>query len=562
MVELHKNPFYLNESQIEWVKNTLADMTLEEKLAQLFIVVGLSDNVEDVLEMYQEYPFGGIMYRPCSAEKLKKCNDALQRAAKIPVLIAANLESGGSGVVTEGTNFGSQMQVAATGDDRQAYHLGEISAREGSSVGVNLAFAPVCDIDRNWRNPITNTRTYGDDTQTILRMCKQYMKGAAEHNVAVSVKHFPGDGCDERDQHLVSSVNDLSCEEWDATYGVIYKELIDQGAQTIMVGHILQPAYSRYFHPAIKEEEILPASCSKELIDNLLRKKLNFNGVVISDAANMLGYCIALKRSELIPASINAGVDMILFGRNVKEDMQYLKNAVDEGIVSRERIDEAVLRVLALKASLDLHRKKTFTDDDFKQIIGCERSKELAKKCAEQSITLVKDTQKLLPVTPETHKRVWLFVCGDKPGFAGGSKCKDWVVAALKREGFDVDLYDPSNATLQEMTVPIEELVKKYDVIMYFVNIINASYQTVARIQWNGIVAQEAPYYTQEIPTMMISLGNPYGFVDAPMIRTIINTYNATETVVETVIDKITGKSPFVGKSPIDPFCGKFGKNI
>lgn len=557
---MKEKPFYLKDEQIEWVEKNLDSMTLEEKIGQLFLVIGLADDEEELVRMYRQWKFGGIMFRPAPAASLRQWNKRLQKEAKIPLLIAANLENGGSGAVLEGTSFGSQMQVAATGEKEQAYRLGRISASEGKAAGVNLAFAPVCDIDRQWRNPITNTRTYGGDPETVLEMCSEYLKGASKEGVAVSIKHFPGDGCDERDQHLVASVNDLSCEEWDATYGKIYKTLIEQGAQTVMAGHIMQPAYTRYFTPGIRDEEILPTSCSKELIDGLLRGRLGFKGVVLTDAANMLGYCTAMKRSELIPATINAGVDMILFGRNVTEDMGYLKAAVQNGTVTEERLNEAVTRVLALKASMGLHvMQEEKQTEESPEVIGCPEHMEEARECADKAITLVKDTQKLLPVRPETHKRVWLHISGDKPGFTGGSRCRDWVIDALKQAGFSVDVYDTEHMTIEETMVPVEEIAAKYDVIMYFSNVINASYQTTARIQWVGNVAQEAPYFTKEVPTLLVNLGNPYGAVDAPMIPTVINTYHASKIIVDEVVKKIMGESEFKGHSPVDPFCGKWG---
>lgn len=559
-VLMKEKPFYLKDEQIEWVEKNLDSMTLEEKIGQLFLVIGLADDEEELVRMYRQWKFGGIMFRPAPAASLRQWNKRLQKEAKIPLLIAANLENGGSGAVLEGTSFGSQMQVAATGEKEQAYRLGRISASEGKAAGVNLAFAPVCDIDRQWRNPITNTRTYGGDPETVLEMCSEYLKGASKEGVAVSIKHFPGDGCDERDQHLVASVNDLSCEEWDATYGKIYKTLIEQGAQTVMAGHIMQPAYTRYFTPGIRDEEILPTSCSKELIDGLLRGRLGFKGVVLTDAANMLGYCTAMKRSELIPATINAGVDMILFGRNVTEDMGYLKAAVQNGTVTEERLNEAVTRVLALKASMGLHvMQEEKQTEESPEVIGCPEHMEEARECADKAITLVKDTQKLLPVRPETHKRVWLHISGDKPGFTGGSRCRDWVIDALKQAGFSVDIYDTEHMTMEETMVPVEEIAAKYDVIMYFSNVINASYQTTARIQWVGNVAQEAPYFTKEVPTLLVNLGNPYGAVDAPMIPTVINTYHASKIIVDEVVKKIMGESEFKGHSPVDPFCGKWG---
>ncbi|MBQ7974926.1 MAG: glycoside hydrolase family 3 protein, partial [Clostridia bacterium] len=165
--------------------------------------------------------------------------------SKIPLLVAANLEAGGNGIVKEGTPFGKPMQVAATADVEFARRLGEVCGVEGSAVGANWSFAPIIDIDYNWRNPITNVRTFGSDVDTVRQMGAAYVKEIQKHGVAAAIKHFPGDGCDERDQHVSVSVNSLSCEEWDKSYGAVYSECIEAGAKTVMVGHILQPAYTR-----------------------------------------------------------------------------------------------------------------------------------------------------------------------------------------------------------------------------------------------------------------------------------------------------------------------------
>ena len=562
MVRLKDNPYFLDDQGCEWVRETLGSMTMEEKIGQLFFAIGLSDSDDDILAMERDLHIGGIMYRPNHADTLCKRNEKLQRSARIPLLIAANLEAGGSGALIEGTPVGSQLEIAATGKKENAVLLGNISGAEAASCGFNLSFAPVCDIDFNWRNPITNTRTYGKDPDTVLDFCKGYMEGIARHNMAVSIKHFPGDGCDERDQHLVSSVNNLSCEEWDASYGKVYRGLIQAGAQTVMAGHIMQPAWSRRINPDITDAEQLPASCSKELIQGLLRDRLGFNGMVLTDAANMIGYCSAMERRKIIPASINAGVDMILFGKNLREDIRCLTEAVESGEVTEERIDEAVTRILGVKAFLGLHAGKSFIREDYREIVGCVDHLKAAAACAEQAITLVKDTQNLLPVTPETHRRVWLFIAGDKPGFTGGARCKDWVIDALIRAGFDVDCYDSDHCDIRDTEIPEAVIREKYDVIMYFSNVINASYQTVSRIQWKGAVAEDGPFHVKEVPTLFVSLGNPYGFVDVPMIRTQINAYHASPFTVQAAVDCITGKKPFLGTSPVDPFCGFFGSDL
>ena len=174
---------------------------------------------------------------------MKVCT-ILQQNTEIPLLIAANLERGGNGIATDGTQLGYPLQLAATDKVETAKRLGTICGREGAAVGGNWAFAPIIDIDYNWRNPITNLRTFGSCPERVREFGKAYVQAVQAEGVAAAIKHFPGDGRDERDQHLVTSINDFSCEEWDAASGAAYKACIDAGAMTVMVGHIMQPAYS------------------------------------------------------------------------------------------------------------------------------------------------------------------------------------------------------------------------------------------------------------------------------------------------------------------------------
>lgn len=160
-----------------------------------------------------------------------------------------------------------------------------------------------------------------------------------EYGVASCPKHFPGDGVDSRDQHLLSTVNSLSVDEWDDSYGNVWKSVIDNGALSIMAGHILQPAYSKHFNPELKNEEILPATLSKELLGDLLRDKLKFNGVIITDATPMVGYNVAMSRKKAIPYSIAAGYDMILFNKNIDEDYQAVRDGLQDGTLTRKRLD-------------------------------------------------------------------------------------------------------------------------------------------------------------------------------------------------------------------------------
>lgn len=557
MVNLREKPFYLDEEDILWVETTLMNMTPEEKIGQLFCPVGTTTDEQELQQMLQKN-IGGMMYRPGVGSEIQKTHRFLQENSRVPLLLAANLESGGVGTAVDGTNFGKPMQVAACDDPKQAYRLGEISCREGAAVGCNWAFAPIVDIDMNYRNPITNLRTFGDNADRVLSLSSEYLRAADEAGVAACIKHFPGDGVDERDQHLHVTVNSLSAREWMDTYGKVYGGLIEKGVKTVMAAHIAQPAWAKEINPSLSEEETYkPASLSKELITGLLREKLGFNGMIVTDATLMLGFMCAMPREKAVPEAINCGCDMFLFNRDFEEDYRYMLQAFQNGILSEERLNEAVTRILGVKASLGLHKKQIrhalVPEPDALQILGCDTFQQWARECADQSVTLVKDTQNLLPLDPQKHKRVLLFVDEDQDLFGESGALEKMLFKKLTAEGFQVSTPSPENLFLN-----VKDFKKTFDLAVYVFCLSGGSNSTVVRLNWKGgLMAGQTPWFTREVPTLAVSFGNPYHLQDAPMMKTFINAYTSSEHTVDAVVEKLLGRSEFKGKSPVDPFCGK-----
>lgn len=560
-MNIKSKPFYLDNEAVHWVEKIKASMTLEEKVGQLFCLIYREGTEKEHRRINSVLSPGGAMYRPLPVEKAVKLTNLIQSQAKIPYLLAANLEKGGNGVVEEGTLLGSPMEIAATDDAEMAAKLGRICGAEGSAAGCNWAFAPIIDIDMNFRNPITNTRTFGSDVNRVKDMGVAYVKEVQKHGVAASIKHFPGDGVDERDQHLVTSINSLSCEEWDNSFGEVYGAAIEAGALTCMVGHIMLPSYSKYYNPSLKDSEIMPASLSKELMTNLLREKLGFNGLIITDATTMAGYTIPMSRKTAVPTSIARGADMFLFTRNLEEDYHYMLEGVKNGIITQERLEEAVTRILALKAALKLHKGAARVSmEEANKRIGCKEHIDWARECADKAITLVKEEEGVLPLTVSRYRRI-LFYGIEASGGAGQyfveeGICKK-VMNYLKKEGFDVDLFVPSQGK-EGQTVRYSDVTDNYDLIIYVSNLSTKSNQTMVRIEWAQPMGADCPHYIEDVPTIFISLENPYHLLDVPRIRTFINTYNSNEFVLEALIDKLMGRSEFKGVNPVDPFCGKW----
>lgn len=574
LVDLKKKPYYLNDSQIKWVENTIEAMSLDEKLRQLFVALTSTTNKDELIDFAKKVKMGGVRYNPMSKEILYNHNKILQENSNIPVLICANTESGGNGACKDGTEIGSETKVAATRDVSLAYELGRVSGVEAQACGVNTLFAPIVDIDNNFHNPIISNRTFGKDKGMVKEMSLAYLKGAKESKVLCCAKHFPGDGFDERDQHLAPSINPLSVKEWDESFGDIYSSLIDNGLDMIMAGHISLPSYQK-FYSNCEDKDILPATLSKEIITDLLKTKLGFNGAVITDATHMVGLTCAMKRSDLIPAIIAAGCDMILFYNDVDEDFAYIKEGYIKGIITKERLNDALRRILGLKAKLNLHLNPIESKEEDLQIIGCEEHKKIAKKVAKKSITLVKNLEKdLLPINVEKNKRILIVIQEDTNPFEmfmpKTKTIYDYVKERLTKDGFEVTIFEslvdkakklpPQEGLKLIMNVygnktPIEDLTSKYDLVIHFADFPGRN--TVQRISWKiSKGTADIPWYVHEVPTIFVSLNCPFHLFDVPQVKTYINCYDKNKITIDSLINKLEGKEAFVGISPVDAFCG------
>lgn len=588
MVDLKARPYDLDEEAIRWVQDTIAGMTAEEKIGQLFINMGASRDEAYLKDVLARYHIGGVRYNPGPAAAVHEQNRILQENSKIPLLIAANTEAGGNGACTDGTEVGFHVKVAATGDPKYAYELGRISGVEAAAVGCNWSFAPIVDINRNWRNPIISSRAFSEDPDVVLAMAKAYMQGINESGIVCAIKHYPGDGIDERDQHLCSSVNSLSCEEWDATFGRVYGGLIGAGVHAVMAGHIMLPAYSRRLNPALTDAQLLPATLSKELITDLLKGQLGFNGLVLTDASHMVGMTCAMKRRDIVPAAIAAGIDMFLFFNDPDEDFGWMMDGYTNGIITEERLHDALTRILGVKASLGLHKKARTEIVPPKSAlahIGLPANKAVFSEVADRAITLVKNlAPSPLPISPQKYPRV-LLVPQKGPNnpaesLAGGGRgpaAVDVIARELRAAGFEVSIFESVVDKLNKLPpdqralafrdiyaakTSIGGFVSQYDLVIHVANV-TGLFQPVQRISWMATKGTaDIPWYVHELPTIFVSVMCPFHLADAPQVKCYINTYDPRETTMKLLVEKLLGKSEFKGVSPVDAFCGMLDTRI
>lgn len=578
MVNLKEKPFYLSDEAIQWVEKTIASMTPDEKVGQLFVQMRKSLDEGVIKDTLAHYHQGGLRWQGGDRHQVYNQNKTYQENSKIPLLIAANCDNGGDGCLSEGTFVATAAEAAAGEGVQTAYDIGYVAGREASSVGVNWMFNPCADIFMNWRNTIVNTRSFGDNAGRVIENIRAFIKGIHQSNVACCCKHFPGDGVEERDQHLVLGVNDLSTEEWDASFRKVYQTMIDEGLESIMVGHFAMPAMSRKLRPGIADSDIMPATLAPELLTDLLRGEMGFNGVVITDASHMAGIACMEKREVAVPKAIASGCDMFLFSNDIEEDFQYMKAGIEKGVITPERLDDALHRILGLKARLGLYKKENVVPDPAlkEQVVGCEEHKRLAQEAAERCITLVKDTRHILPVDPERQKRARLVFIQSTPTSKGykGDPVRQVVVEELERAGFTVDVapnfhdlevtegVKPENMMTMMNCGSMKDFAEKYDIVFLVLNIKGYAQENNVRVRWSCNHSSELPWYVTEVPTVGISLNYTNHLIDVPQVHTFVNAYGNTRTSIRTAIEKICGRSEFKGTPSETVFCGKWDTRL
>lgn len=579
MIDLSTSPFHLTADEIAWVEETLEGMTPVEKIWQLFADPLMGMDKEHLLAYLGQRPLGGCSFRASqfSDEEAREILGAVQNSMKIPMLVSADCGTGANGRLRDGTFIATAAQAGAAADSAKiAYNTGLAACRELGAVGFNWAFEPVGDLLLNWRNCLVNTRAFSADPDKVIECLDAFNLAADENEFVSCLKHFPGDGWEERDQHLVPGNNGLDCETWDSTYGKIYRHAIAKDVKSIMIGHFTLPAWQRRLNPDLADSEMDTACLSPELIQGLLRDRLGFNGLIVTDQTTMIGF-YTQRREDALPLAINAGCDMILGINDPDEDYASIEKAIESGILSMQRVEDAIRRILATKASIKLHIKKAagtlIPPIEKMSYIGCEEHRKFAEEASDAAITLVKDTRHQLPIRPETHKRLLVYVLSSSKisnqfgaGVAGGGDegLPTSVKTILEQEGFAVTLWDESTLSSsvggRSGTVKgkISEFTKRFDAVLLFADLTKFASVNSIRIEWPSPMASISPWFVPEIPTAFISLNLTNHLIDVPRVPIFINAYNNQPETIRLLAKKLMGESQFMGKYEETVWCGKW----
>lgn len=547
-----------------WVRSLLAAMSPAEKIGQLLHPSAKPNgSVEEIQASLPPVRVGGLFIFACTADAVLRVARDLQApgkgvAGELPLVLSSDLESGAGRMIKECTLFPDMMGVAACGDEGLAFEMGRATAREGRAHGLHWNFGPVVDLNYEPRNPITCTRSLGDDPQRAARLARAMILGMQSEGLCATAKHFPGDGWDDRDQHLATTINPLSLGEWERSSGVPFRAALDAGVLSVMIGHIAMPAVD----PGDPADPAgpPPAMMSRPITTDFLRGRLGFRNVVISDAIEMNG-SVSRARSpyEMVVRNVNAGCDMLLFS-SAKRDFGILAEALEKGDLSMERLDEACSRVLALKEALGfagdpasaLPAEKTFTSipsGGAKRAANAglapdEVASFRASAFAIASRAVTAERAEDLPLALEKGSRVLCVHLRSWPEYdvTGFDEL-------LRARGVEVDVRTEADDIYLFRGI---DYSKYAAVLLLYVIGPTWGMNTVrprgsmSRIPW--FVCQAHP----GCPVVAVSFGTPYLLHDLPWARNYLNAYSPDGFTEEAVLRILLGEAEPEGKCPVD----------
>lgn len=513
----------------------IRDLSLEEKILQTVVIRVDKDNfVPD--KVGAAFFFGEII---TEADEMGLDNARLILKeyidnADVPILITSDFENGCGSMLKGLTPFPYLMSLGAAGSKEIAYSYGKATALEARSVGANWSFSPVCDLNINKRNPLVNVRGLTDNAELACELLPEVIRGMQDYGLAACAKHFPGDGMDWRDQHIVATNNTLSFDEWKKHHGKVFEKLIRSGVYSIMAGHISLPEYQKHRH---QNGLPLPATLSDEIITGLLKNEMEYNGVVVTDALRMGGFNGWYKTRQISEIeSFKAGCDMMLWP--TKQYVENMKEAVANGYISTDRLDDAVSRILEMKEKLGLFESKnsaiqlTKADKEF--------VKSVQQATAENSITLIRDEGEFFPLSPEKTKKIAVVpITHHIPAFDEAVLlCEE-----LRQKGFEVNYYKDgiTDDDIDENHIIIYALFSRPFRPMGFLDFHSNEAQKVADALCYGVEK-----------SIVVSFGSPYfGKQYFPQALTYVNAYSMLSPSVRAFVKAALGECEFGSFSPV-----------
>jgi len=526
---------------------TLSELTLDEKIGQMIVVANWGGDVPGDYGI-TDLKCGGVWPAGSPHEDIAAFREDVRRMqalADIPLFICADFECGVGQLISDGScaEFPALMAYGAIADieeaERLAYESGRIAAMEADYIGVNLTPSPVFDVNTVPENPISNTRSVGDDPERVWRIAGAYARGMQTGRLLPQAKHFPGEGMHRFDPHLDLERMQVTAEEMERVHLLPFRKAIEMGIPMMMTNHAIYPCYDDEF----------PCTLSHKLITGLLRQQMGFDGMVITDAMEMHGITSRWGSREALILAVNAGNDLILEPTDKRFAVEWIRDAVESGRISMETIDRAVGRILRFKEHLRLYSE--LNPSDTPPSLPLAERWAVAREVARKSITLIRDDQSILPVAPCSAMRVLLLEPANPghPEFDWGLKYNIYSLSDCLKEFFEnADIRQFGASTERTQADEIVALARQADMVFVStsfksragqVGLLNADQVALVR----GVVSANR--------RTVIVASNPYVAAELPFAETILVNYGPYRASVEAARDIILGKTKPEGVLPV-----------
>ena len=573
----------LDRAADKWVRSTLASMSIDEKVGQLLVssfqsafISTDSGTFDELSSVARDHHVGGfhvfgatesapsvllnptygtvILGHPLEAASTI---NRLQAIAKFPLLNTADFETGVGFRIQGGTAFPRAMAFGAAGDEKLAYEAGRITGEEARALGIHVNFAPVVDVNNNPRNPVINTRSFGEDPALVGRLASAYVRGLESAGVIATLKHFPGHGDTDVDSHIGLPVIKQPRERLDAIELPPFRAGIAAGADAVMTGHIEMPSLD----PA----PATPTTLSEPIVRGLLRKELGFDGLVYTDSMGMQGVAAMHAPGAAAVLAIKAGNDVVLHSPDDAAAFAGLRSAVAAGEISIARLDASVERILRAKARAGLHRSRRVSLDDIPARVGTRTSQAVANAVSERSITLIKDERSQVPLTvPRDAQVLYLSVLDYPSGWRIAAPSRTFL-PALRQRWPNVTAIELSDRTTASEIELVRAMAPRFDAIVasVFVRAASASGRMDLAAPLQALLHQIARQTnSSKKPYVTVFFGNPYAAMFLRELPAMMLTYDFYDRAEASAVRALAGETSIRGTLPItlpDMFEAGFG---
>lgn len=538
-----------------WVERTLASLTLREKAGQIVFpwtggeyVATDSPEMDRLLEWVERDGIGGIVISIGLPHSYAAKLNALQRRAKVPLLVTTDMENGpgmrlGGGYTLPhllplggGTVFPPTMALGAVGSDSLARQVGRVIGREARAVGVHLTYAPVLDVNSNPLNPIINTRSFGEDPAQVARLATAFIAGLHDTGLMGAGKHFPGHGDTEADTHIGLAAIRADRARLDSVELVPFRAAVAAGVDGMMAAHISVQG--------VEGPDAPPASLSPLFVRRVLREEMGFRGIVFSDAMDMGAVVRRHGRTEPLLMALEAGVDVLLQPLDTREAVDAVVEGVRSGRIPQSRLDDAVRAVLRAKARAGLHRTREVPLESVDERVGVRAHQRLAQSVAERSITLARDGRGVVPLAPGA--RVLSVTYADGVDLTAGR----WFDRELTRLGFIVGSFRVDPQTPPEVYARIAALTDSADVV-----VVSAYVQPREHA---GTVGARGgfPAFVESLAAgggrvVAVSFGSPYVIGFYPSAPAYLLAWGGAEVSQRAAARALAGQTAITGRLPV-----------